>query len=249
MNARVLGIGFVSDKSATKGVRRRESLSGRLWHATANVTFAKQPKFAIVGTGRCGTGFMADLLTEAGLCFSHEGYYTADGPKLRNRNRSYRAVGDVSWLAVPYLPRSGVTVLHQVRHPLSVIQSFYNIGFFDPRFEWKHKPYVLFAKRHFKFSAEPLRSALRWYLEWNSHCEALSNYRFRVEDAHDRLSEIGTRLGANITLTNSTVSTTRNSRSRVVSAAVTDIADALSIFPEYPALVDMASRYGYDLAD
>ena len=94
-----------------------------------NILLAKKPVYAIVGTGRCGTGYSAEFLTQAGIPFCHEGYYTFDGPKLRNGRRNHEAIGDASWLAVPYLPDPEVTVVHQLRHPLDVIRSLYNIGF------------------------------------------------------------------------------------------------------------------------
>jgi len=67
---------------------------------------------------------------------------TKDVPKLLNPKRDFRAVGDASWLAVPFLPRSNVIAIHQVRNLLSAIRSFYSIGFFDSHLYERHRRFV-----------------------------------------------------------------------------------------------------------
>jgi hypothetical protein len=212
-----------------------------------NERFAHKPEFVIIGTGRCGTTFTASFLTESGLPFSHERYYTPDGPMLRNSMRSYKARGDASWLAVPYLPDDVVTVVHQVRNPLSVIKSFYNIGFFDPAHYDRHKRYVDFAQRHFAFSEEPLHSCVRWYLEWNRRCEEITPHRFQVERIGQAFNDIAGWFGHGLLSRDTTIPTDLNSRPRVVSNAPDDLRAQVQTFPEYAELCIMAERYGYDV--
>ena len=102
----------------------------RIPYYATNYALAKKPRYAIIGTGRCGTKFTTRFLDSIGISCSHEAYYTYKGPLLRNKYRYFKTVADSSWLAIPFLPDQDVCVIHQVRHPLDVISSFYRIGFF-----------------------------------------------------------------------------------------------------------------------
>lgn len=138
-------------------------------------------RFVIVGTGRCGTGFTAGLLTAYGIPCGHETRFGPPfGARAWIRARRQRIEGDASWLAVPALPTlRGATVLHQVRHPLDVIGSFLALGFFATP---DADVYTRFAARHFRFTGEPMQDAMRWWLEWNWRCEPYASLTFRVED-------------------------------------------------------------------
>ena len=106
----------------------------KLPYYSANYFLASEPRYVIVGTGRCGTKFTARFLDNLGIGCSHESFYTPEGPMLRNKNRYYKAKADASWLAVPFLPEGEKRVLHQVRHPIAVVSSFYKLGFFDTQY-------------------------------------------------------------------------------------------------------------------
>lgn len=93
----------------------------------------KNKKIAILitGTGRCGTGYMAKLLTSAGLPCGHEEIFsfTINKDRLINNEK----IGESSWLAAPFLASSyldSTTIIHAVRHPLHTIQSLKRIKFF-----------------------------------------------------------------------------------------------------------------------
>ena len=212
----------------------------------ANHLFARKPEFAVVGTGRCGTGYTARYLSESGVPCSHEGYYTTRGPTLRNSKRDHRSRGDASWLAVPFLPDPDILVLHQVRHPLAVIGSFYRIGFFDPNFYSKHRLFVDFASHYFTFSDVPLRSCVRWYIEWNRKCERVASKRFQVERIDSEEWDLLARIGLSVGSSSPVLSRKVNSRGRIVSETVSDLESSIRGYPEFSALKDMADRYGYD---
>lgn len=213
----------------------------------ANVMFARRPDFVIIGTGRSGTTFSSKHFTKAGVIVSHEQYYTANGPYLRNPYRDHRARGESSWLAVPYLPDPEMIAIHQVRHPYDVITSFYSIGFFDDRFAEGRSGFVKFAKEHFVFSEEPLHSCLRWYIEWNERCEAITDKRFQVEQFGERADEIESWLGLKVGLKNFATSNKVNTRAPLVDPTQLDVAREIVRYPEYPRLVEMCERYGYTL--
>lgn len=210
---------------------------------TVNRLFARKPRFVVIGLPRSGTTYFSELCRANGVICSHEAYFTEFGPMLRNPKRRFDTVGDVSWLAPPFLPDEDIVAVHQVRHPLKVIRSIYDMGLFDPSREHTRRPYVALARRHFSFSADPLHSALRFYLEWNERCEAITDKRFRVEDIDQDRVKIGEWLGLRLGNTAS-VSKTTNRRAPEI-ASGWDY-ERLRQFPEFAALERMASSYGYN---
>lgn len=122
-------------------------------------------KFVITGTGRCGTVFMARLLSSLGISCGHESVFNTDThmsieEKLRRRQfrlshcaqidkltgrgikpwvKLKKLVADSSYLSAPYLADpllEATKIVHLVRHPMKVISSFVNDGqLFQPREE------------------------------------------------------------------------------------------------------------------
>jgi len=110
--------------------------------------------YIVVGTGRCGTLYMARLLTSLGELCTHEGVFTAGGigtavyrieggsQNLSSSPRSFEYETDwlttptseiitnhseSSYMASPYLDHPILEeskVIHIVRHPIDVISSF-----------------------------------------------------------------------------------------------------------------------------
>lgn len=224
-------------------VRNPAAKSGEM----LNYALATKPRFVIIGTGRSGTTFTADYLSKADVPVSHEAYFTFEGPKLRTTLRDYRTQGDSSWCAVPFLPDPDIIAIHQVRHPYKVIGSFYNTGFFDPKHHEGRQGFVNFAKRYFEFSDDPLRSCLRWYLEWNAKCEEITSRRFQIEMFDEHIGDICNWLGieAGRSVTQGNVNT--NARQPRVEAPISNIRDKLGELEEFELLKDMADRYGYEL--
>ncbi|WP_108812616.1 hypothetical protein [Sphingorhabdus sp. Alg231-15] len=216
-------------------------------YKVANVVLAKKPEFAIIGTGRSGSTYVADLFKASGYECSHEAYFTPDGPKLRNPDRGIHCKGDSSWLAIPYLPDPEIIAIHQIRHPHKVILSTYNLGWFDDKIKNQRMPFYTFAKKHFEFSDDPLRSSLRWYIEWNRRCEAITDKRFQIEKLSENIENISSWLGRDLTYIQKSRSENSNSRRAVVEQPLEDVSDAIKAYPEYPELVEMADRYGYEL--
>lgn len=212
--------------------------------SAGNWLLARKPRFVVIGTPRAGTTYFCELCRANGVVCSHELYFTEQGPLLRNPRRRFDAVGDVSWLAPPFLPDEDITVVHQVRHPLKVIRSIFEMGFFDPRREHTRKKRVALTRKHFEFNKRPMRSALRFYIEWNERCEKITSKRFRIEDLDREREKVGSWLG--IELNNlATVSKSTNRRTPEISDPWDE--DLLKGLPDYPALEAMALRYGYEL--
>lgn len=76
------------------------------------------PSFVITGTGRCGSAYIARVLTDCGVPCGHEKWFNPYG----TTDNSF--VGESSCFALPVgLYGFGGKVFHQVRHPLGVISS------------------------------------------------------------------------------------------------------------------------------
>jgi hypothetical protein len=182
----------------------------------------------VTGTGRCGTGYVAELLTAAGIPCGHEDVYTPWGivtqPGL---------AADASWLAVPSLKAFHGRLVQLVRHPLAVIRSFVSIGFFREHLDWPHRA---FAFQHFERTGPEISDAMRWYLQWNARIEPYASIRIRVEDLPGRLPDL---VGRPISWSEEPPHTT-NGRPR------SDIGP-LPGGPLLEELRGMALRYGYQL--
>lgn len=209
-----------------------------------NWALARKPRFVVIGTPRSGTVYFSELCRANGVICSHEAYFTEFGPMLRNPHRRFDAVGDVSWLAPPFLPDEEIVAVHQVRNPLKVIHSIYELGLFDPSREHTRKERVALTRRYFRFSSDPLRSALRFYIEWNERCEAITGKRYRIEDLDNELEKVGSWLGIELTETRK-VSKATNHRAPEIRRPWDE--KRLRSFPEFPALEAIARRYGYQI--
>lgn len=87
--------------------------------------------FVVTGTARSGTMFTAAVLAGLGLKVGHEDVF---GPRSRSFDGWNGRHGDVSWLAAPFLDSLGdALVVHQLRHPLSVVRSLVGMRFLADR--------------------------------------------------------------------------------------------------------------------
>lgn len=139
-------------------------------------------RFVIVGTGRCGTGYMSKILTKAGLPCGHEDIYTVNGISSFIKGLE----GDSSWLAVPHLESidKDTKVVHIVRNPLKVFRSWLfdqsNIISLEPTNI--NTPYNDYIRRHFPTidkQKTQVDKAVVYYIECNSLVE---EFKYRNED-------------------------------------------------------------------
>jgi hypothetical protein len=204
--------------------------------------------FVVVGTGRCGTAYMAQLLTRMGIPCGHEWVYSAHPRKYPD----VEIVGDSSAQAVPSLPEFGGKVLHQVRDPLRVIGSFLGFGLFrDPK---AHGLDGQFMMRHFEFTGNELDDAMRYYVEWNHRCECVDPARYlRYQLEHvnvDLMTHIARFLGEDVattTIEQALGAVPQNFNTRFNSRQV--LWDNLPEGPTKNSLRAMALHYGYHGAD
>lgn len=144
------------------------------------------PRCAIVGTGRCGTGYMARLLTAAGVACGHEQWWT---PMARRRRTGLDA--DASWMAVPDVASGAWSgpVVHLVRNPVDVTASLLGIGFFAGR---GRPEYLAVALEHEPtlIGRPEMEAAVEWWVRWNRRCAAVADMTVRVEDLPDRAADL-----------------------------------------------------------
>src|SRR5579872_3545966 len=141
----------------------------------------------VTGCAHSGTTYTSRLLKVAGLAIEHE------------------RIGDdgmVSWMfnvdidkgfLCNYSDNEGITfnhTFHMVRHPLSVISSWYT-RYNETSTLW---PYL---RKYIFIPEEATRLALcaHYYLGWNLLIESMSEYTFQVETIDKAFPEISNRIG------------------------------------------------------
>jgi hypothetical protein len=164
----------------------------------------------ITGCGRSGTSYLADVLNVSGASCGHEAAYDVFG----QHHSSHRF--ESSWYAAPFLdqlpPRT--PIVHLVRDPVRVIQSFHRLGLLSKR-PFRHvtygrtgfhpKAWMLYRRQvrdRWHFVLEHRRFLERHLAVWSEHDEVqrLVTYWFRwnqmVEDnaAHLNLPYLRVRL-------------------------------------------------------
>ncbi len=149
----------------------------------------------IVGTGRCGTGFMSEALSSSGITCGHEGVFMHWDPRVVQSflsNNTKRA--EAAWPAAAFIgtdfigPRT--KIVHLTRAPMKVIKSFYDLNFFsaERRFTIPLNQLVYMHTAIHPMTQDRLFSAVQHYYEWNSFIQSrleMSKYpymRVKLED-------------------------------------------------------------------
>ena len=152
------------------------------------------PQIIVTGTGRCGTGFIAKLLTSAGVKCTHEGIFSLGGldhglGRLRERqiHPEWELQAESSWLASPFLAEIRaepypVTIVHLVRHPKKMLDSWlrwalYARGHYGPHHRWIEWVLPEMAR----WDGPVAKVACR-YLRLNQAIEPYADVFHRIED-------------------------------------------------------------------
>ncbi len=140
----------------------------------------------ITGCGRSGTGYMALFLKRSGLRIKHE-HMGEDG------SVSWLMAADVEkapWGPL-YKNYTFSHVFHQVRDPLKVIQSYYNV---PPGATWEWISYVI---PEIKMEDSKLTKCAKYWYYWNLMAESKAEWTYRIEDFDSEYKEMARRLGLN----------------------------------------------------
>ena len=155
------------------------------------------PEIVISSTGRCGSVYVAKLLTSVGILCDHESYFGPTGKEIENSFVSKREglhkfpkrIAESSMFSAPFLKTldSKTKIIHLVRHPLKVITSFTkDLNMFNQN--WRdNKSFVVtesFIRKHIDIEniKDQLTAGCAYYVLWNRLIEEKFNFRFKKEN-------------------------------------------------------------------
>lgn len=177
-------------------------------------------KILATGTGRCGTNFVANLLTSIGLPCGHEAVFGPKGidfamevisGKRKPENSKISKEGEIlsdgmelvadsSYMAAPFIGEFDYLVIHVVRNPIEVISSFLSKPFLyfmrpHPTMPEDRFVYEEFIYKHLPDLTKEMPSSDRaalYYVRWNEMIEYSGrvNLRHRVEDPPSAIREL-----------------------------------------------------------
>lgn len=143
------------------------------------------PRFVIIGTGRHGSKYVADILTGSGINTGHEKWWNSVGAE----DKSY--VGESSWLAAPHLAEFDGMIFHQVRNPLLVVNSL--VKFPEPPAEDRARRAAV------PLHGSVIEQAVQIVLYWRRLCDAATGIRWRLEDfSGEIVMTLAERIGVSI---------------------------------------------------
>lgn len=211
-------------------------------------------KYIVTGTGRCGTNFLAKLLTSAGVPCGRE---TIFNMTLRKPGR---LEADSSWMALPYLEKNPeiwnkCRIVHLVRNPWDVMRGW--LFDFESVFSvWRtgqpYRPTNHFLVTHtpgLKEIESPLDRVLFFYINWNERIQALSRYKFDYDvvlvNAESSASSILWKVGIDPTDKELFSNRQENTRRKCVLTRE-DVDNLLKPRPLYGRLIEKAKEYRYE---
>ena len=161
-----------------------------------DVTF---PAIVATGCARSGTTFLAKLLTQGGITMSHEAYY---GFPFFGCTYREGAIGDVGWIAAPFLQREqvrGALTIQIVRHPLKVISSMAHVHTLEDH-NFKSNLYTM-CKELYLPKLRRFRLMDRYiynWLKWNKMIAPYADLTYRLEDLVQNPKELFDDLGIDV---------------------------------------------------
>lgn len=187
------------------------------------------PPFVIASSGRCGSTYIAAVLSRLGVPCGHELYW----PRGKGGTS---LTCDSTRFVVPELETYDGVVFHQVRDPIKTISSLAS-GKGNPR-------YVLREV----MPTGPLAYATAFWVDYNRKIEKYAERRWRVEDVDaDLVAALALRMGTDATVAAAQAALDQIevglNKHKVDYATWDDIPDG----PDKREAIEMAGRYGYGL--
>lgn len=202
----------------------------------------------VTGTGRCGTRYVAKLLSSAGVPCGHEGVFTPRGiSKAYEILEKISSCAESSWMAAPFIGYQevcGARIVHLIRHPIRVINSLLGMRFFAA--DSRYLTWANYAISHLpsigSLDSEEDRT-VAFYVRWNEMIETelpMSGFTHRIED--DDLSllyKLGIDPTGHTLFSDKTDNTRPPAGNIDLNTVRSDIVDRL---------LEMAERYDYEIA-
>jgi hypothetical protein len=104
-----------------------------------------------------------------------------------------------------------------------------------------------FARGHFNFGTNPLNACVRWYIDWNDRCAAVTPNHVQVERFEERLPDTSGWLGLDEVIQQGTLSRTVNAREGFVDVLTDGLVERVHLDKDFPRLCETAGRFGYEL--
>jgi len=211
-------------------------------------------KYLVVGTGRCGTGYISKSFDKIGIPCGHEEIFSLtrvkriDNLRVKENLNKSKKEAESSWLAVPWLDNYVIIpedckIIHITRHPKDTIESLLDTGMLS-RYDNKYTQFAFRNMPRMRPEYDPIINCAIWYVWWNRKIENTTRnvIRHKVEDDITNLFDrIG--LPHNNKLFNNTKYNSRVSKKR----RQVDLKEELSGKPILKYLLSMASEYGYEM--
>lgn len=138
-----------------------------------------RPELVILSTGRAGSGYIAQVLTAAGIPASHEQYWSMYGTTINHRGLpGSPGIVESSWFSLPYVEQNlQYKLVHLVRNPMYTLSSLMNHRNMDivDRFIQRH------CTNWWPWD-NVINNYARFIVEWNNRVELLTQYRLKLED-------------------------------------------------------------------
>ncbi len=166
----------------------------------------KKLEYLVLSTGRSGSVFLAKWLTAVGIPCGHESIFTPNGleeafkrlsnPVLIENSKTSLETGkwlenpqdivaDSSYMAVPFLDYfKNTKKIHILRHPISVIRSFFHDGGFFTKPYPVLSPWEDFIFEHVPVLKQDIHPVLRtclYYIEWSKKIKDV-DFVYKLED-------------------------------------------------------------------
>lgn len=184
-------------------------------------------RLLVTGCGRSGTGYMTQVLRQAGLDVGHE---------------TLGRDGAVSWKWCPPTNKRPqfAPILHQVREPLACIGSLTT---------FKGSSWTL-ADRFTALPMEgsPVQRAIAYWYFWNKHAERQAALTYRIEGLRARWGEIAALLGVRVSYEEATAGIPQNVNTRP-HLRYTWEQIQLAHRRLYLSVRKLAAHYGYEVTD
>lgn len=140
----------------------------------------------IVGTGKCGTGYISKFLTEYGIPCGHESVFNPSMLDFRKWNPNKKV--ESAWPAVYYLKQvrdhyKGIRIINIARNPLDVIKSLHRVGHWtreEPYRKWSEKQY-LYNKAYMASLPNDIARAAAWYVLLTSTAFKYADATYKIE--------------------------------------------------------------------
>lgn len=202
-------------------------------------------EYLIVGTGRCGTGFVKHLLTINGINCGHETVFSLPHSKeeyLQNlKTIAIRA--ESSWLVVPFLNdilkvEPGIKLLHITRHPVKVIKSLLDLNITaTPIYIQAIAPYVT--------GATDIDRYVSFYITWHNFLEQYDRVILDIDDFD--YSKFGKFIGKTATRSDNVVN--KKDNGKPILHAVDDVLNGIKESCYYDELCVLCEKYGFLLSE